>query len=230
MVPQELLLDFSDSDRQIITEEAMADPAFGDKLHETLLQPGGPQAVALCARRAVANEFNPKLFPESKGMWPNLRKLAVEMAKALPDIAGKEIDQLPFDTKVKLVKEVAAGKNPIGMGFFGDLGDLGQLEVIGSLVSSLVGAGSSIYNARLVASTQKDIAKIQQSAQMATLNAQMKIADAQKSVAEAQAQVQTSTAGQLAMDIGGGIPLWAVLVPVFLLAVGGAYFIARRRS
>src|SRR5512136_1414439 len=230
MVPQELLLGFSDTDRQIITEEAMADPKFADRLTETLSSPGGMDKVALCARRAVANEFDPRLFPESRGMWPRLRKLAVEMAKALPDIAEKEIDKLPFETKVALVKEVAAGRNPIGMGFFG-LADLGQFEVIGSLISSLVGAGASIYNARLTSSTQKSIANIQAGAEMATLQAQIKIADAQKAVAEAQVQIETtqSPIGALSKPVIGGIPLWALLVPAFLLVVGGTYFMARRK-
>jgi len=243
MIPQELLLNFDDQDRQILTEEAMADPVFGEELISALQQPDGQKTVALSAGRAVANEFNPKLYPEMKGKWPLLRKLFVQVAKEFPDIAEKEIDKIPFDTKVKLVKEIASGKTPIGMAAFSDLGqgDFGLGQIITTIAGSLIQAGGSVYNALLAKRTQTDINKIQLSGQLAIAGAQVKIAEAQQAVSQANVKIEETKAqtaqvlshagspmATLTQDVGGGIPLWAILVPVFILAMGGTYIAARR--
>jgi hypothetical protein len=242
MIPQELLLNFDDQDRQILTEEAMADTAFGEELISALQQPDGQKTVALSAGRAVVNEFNPKLYPEMKGKWPLLRKLFVQIAKELPDIAENEIDKIPFDTKVKLVKEIASGKTPIGMAAFSDLGqDFGLGQIITTIAGSLIQAGGSVYNALLAKRTQIDINKIQLSGQLAIAGAQVKIAEAQKAVSQANVKIEETKAqaaqavaqaespmATLTRDVGGGIPLWAILVPVFILAIGGTYVAARR--
>jgi hypothetical protein len=211
MVSQELLLNFPESDRLLIIEEAMADPAFGDQLSQVLSQEGGVKAVALCMRHAVVNEMNPRLYPESKGMWPVLRKTVVAVAQSMPDIVEKELAKLPLETLTEMLKMVAAGKSP-----FVAVSGMGQFD-FGGLLTSVINAGAKLYETRLVNTTQTRIANIQAGAATATLDAQIKIANAQTAIAEAQAR-QATESSIITKDIGGGIPFWTI--PIGLLVAG----------
>lgn len=176
----------TDLDRRLISEEIDADPSFGKRIVAALDQPGGARAVALSAKKAIANEFDPAMFPESRGQWMMLRKRAVQLARALPEIVETEIDKLPFATKMEMVRRIARGEQPtVQIGIHG-MDGLGQLELaIAGLVSSIAGAASSIYGAKVTASAQKDIAKIQAATAMKDLNTQMAIANAQQAINQA---------------------------------------------
>lgn len=239
-----------DIDRRLISEEMEANPSFGKRLAATLRRPNGERLVALSAKKAIANEFDPTLFPESSGEWVRLRKHATELVKSIPGIVEREIDQLPFDTKMEMVRRIARGEHPTIMIGHEGMGDLGQFEIIASLIGSVAGAASSIYGAKVTTSAQKDIAKIQAETAMKDLNTQMQIANAQQAInqakvaqatAEAQkiqaqtAQIKATTAqaevgtlvGTLTKDIGGGVPLW--VLPMALGVLGLVlYFVYRK--
>lgn len=224
MVSQELLLNFPESDRLLIIEEAMADPAFGDQLSQVLSQEGGVKAVALCMRHAVVNEMNPRLYPESKGMWPVLRKTVVAVAQSMPDIVEKELAKLPLETLTEMLKMVAAGRSPFvvsvsGMGLFD----------LGSLFGSLIEAGAGIFEKKLAGATAVKIEGIKAGGAAATMDAQARIAEAQKAIAEAQAASAPTAANILSADIGMGVPFWAVAVPAILIAGVSIYFVVKKK-
>jgi hypothetical protein len=234
----------ADLDRRLISEEIDADPSFGRRIVAALDQPGGGRAVSLSAKKAVANEFDPTMFPESRGEWPMLRKRAVQLARALPDIVETEIDKLPFEIKMEMVRRIARGEQPtVRIGIQG-MDGLGQLDLaISGIISSIAGAASSIYGAKVVASAQKSIANIQAQTAMKDLQTQITIANAQQAIAQAKVaqtvaetqKIQAATtqaevgtvAGTLTKDIGAGIPLW--VLPVALGVLGLVlYFIFKR--
>lgn len=240
----------TDLDRRLIAEESDADPVFGQKIKRALAQPGGAHAVSLSAKKAIANEFNPRLYPESRGQWKKLRRRANDLVRSMPDIVEKEVARLPFQTKMEMVRRIARGEHPtIVVGYEG-MGDLGQFEIIASLIGSAAGAASSIYGAKITAAAQTDIAKIQAQTAMKDLQTQIQLADAQKAItaaklAQTTAEVQKieaqtaaikagttaaevgTVAGTLTKDIGGGIPLW--VLPMSLGVVGLVlYFIFKK--
>lgn len=213
MVSQELLLNFPESDRLLITEEAMADPAFGEQLSQVLSQPEGANVVALSMRHAVANEMDPRLYPESKGEWPVLRKTVVAVAKSMPEIVEKELARLPLETLTEMLKMVAEGKSPFSVAVSGmGAGEFGW----GSLFGSLIEAGAGIFEKKLENAAAVKITNIQASAAAATLDAQTKIANAQLAIANAQA-TQATESSVLTKDIGG-VPFW--VIPTVVVAAG----------
>ncbi len=242
----------ADLDQRLIAEEIDANPSFGKRIADTLHQPGGFRSVSLSAKKAIANEFDPSMFPESRGQWTKLRQRARELARSIPEIVEKEIDRLPLQTKMQMVRRIASGQHPTVMFGIEGMGDLGQFEIIASLIGSVAGAASSIYGAKVTSSAQKDIAKIQADTAMKDLQAQMNIANAQQAinqakvaqqVAEAQkieaqtAQIKATTAqaevgtvvGTLTKDIGAGVPLW--VLPMALGVLGLVlYFVFRKPS
>jgi hypothetical protein len=202
----------------------MADPAFGDQLSQVLSQEGGVKAVALCMRHAVVNEMNPRLYPESKGMWPVLRKTVVAVAQSMPDIVEKELAKLPLETLTEMLKMVAAGRSPFvvsvsGMGLFD----------LGSLFGSLIEAGAGIFEKKLAGATAVKIEGIKAGGAAATMDAQARIAEAQKAIAEAQAASAPTAANILSADIGMGVPFWAVAVPAILIAGVSIYFVVKKK-
>ena len=214
---------FGKTDRRQISEEIAANPPFGARIKAMLRDPDGERLVALSAQKAVANEFNPRLYPETKGQWVTLRRRAVELARSLPDVIDRELERVPFAEKMRIVRAIAAGRRPSVEVSVAGLGDLGQFEIIGTIVSSIAGAASTVYTNRVTTSAQKDIAKIQATTAMKDLDTQIKLAEAQKAVAAAQA----AQGGVLTKDIGGGIPLW--VLPVALGAIGVIlYFVFKR--
>ena len=219
-----VIAQFGQADRRQIAEEIKANPPFGAWIKAMLRDPDGERLVALSAQKAVANEFNPRLYPETKGQWVTLRRRAVELARSLPDVIDRELERVPFAEKMRIVRAIAAGRRPSVEVSVAGLGDLGQFEIIGTIVSSIAGAASTVYTNRVTTSAQKDIAKIQATTAMKDLQAQISIADAQKAIANAQA---AQGGGVLTKDIGGGIPLW--VLPVALGAIGVIlYFVFKR--
>ena len=218
-----VIAQFGQADRRQIAEEIKANPPFGAWIKAMLRDPDGERLVALSAQKAVANEFNPRLYPETKGQWVTLRRRAVELARSLPDVIDRELERVPFAEKMRIVRAIAAGRRPSVEVSVAGLGDLGQFEIIGTIVSSIAGAASTVYTNRVTTSAQKDIAKIQATTAMKDLDTQIKLAEAQKAVAAAQA----AQGGVLTKDIGGGIPLW--VLPVALGAIGVIlYFVFKR--
>jgi hypothetical protein len=226
MVSQELLLDFPEADRLLITQEAMADPAFGDQLSQILSLPGGPKAVALSMRQSVANEMDSRLYPGSKGMWPVLRKTVVELAGSMPGIIDKELERLPLETLTAMLTVISEGKSPFFFTMYGMGAEASAGFGWGSLISTVIDSATSLYNRRVANATAVRVANLQASSAAATERAQLAIANAQQAIANAGAvQAEAaSPASILTKDIGGGIPFWTI--PTVILMVGVGIFLA----
>jgi hypothetical protein len=195
----------SKDDRDLILLEAKNDPEFERQLSEVLKLPDGEEQVAISARKAVLNELSPDLYPEVAGHWPILRS-----------VVNKTMDAVKNSTAKKVV---TINPKPSG------LGELGQFDILGPLISAVAGAGASIYSASVQSSTQKQIANQQLQANMQEIHAQEAMAAAQKAIANAQttqaiqAVLPSALAAPVAgvintmkTDIGGGLQLWEVLL------------------
>lgn len=188
----------SDLDRELLLEEAR-DPSFSKRLEATLDLPDGERRVARSALKAVLNELDPRIFPETRGTWKRLRSMVPEL----------------METILKEVRENGVPKTLRG------LGELGQFEIIGSLVGSLAQAGAAVYTSYNQQKTQEYIAKQQLNAQMSQIQAQQSIARAQASMASAQASMNpVGSAVSSALDAIqtpiAGIPLWMIAAGIFL--------------
>jgi hypothetical protein len=227
----------NDRDIALIEQESKANPAFGRRLAAMLRQPGGEREVSLSARKAIANQLNPRMYPASKGEWAVLRRQTTAIAESMPAIIDKLVARMPLSEKMAAVRAIAEGETPRLV--MAGLADLGQFEIIGSLISSVAGAASGIYGARITADAQKDIAKIQANAAMQSASAQVAIANAQAAISQAQAKQAeqlavaasaSSPAGFLTQDIGGGVPGWAVPAGIAGLGIFAAIFFAFKKK
>ncbi|MDD5305481.1 MAG: hypothetical protein PHS14_20465 [Elusimicrobia bacterium] len=227
----------NDRDIALVEQESKANPAFGRKLSSILRQPGGERDLSIWARKVIANQLNPRMYPETKGEWPVLRRQTTAIAESMPSIVEKLVERMPLSEKMAAVRAIADGDTPQLV--MAGLGDLGQFEIIGSLIGAAAGAASSIYGARVTASAQKDIAKIQANAAMQSASAQVAIANAQAAITQAQAKQaeqlavaasSSSPAGFLTQDIGGGVPGWAVPAGIAGLGLFAAIFFAFKKK
>lgn len=222
----------NDADLRQVQDEAKANPAFGRKLDSMLRQPGGEREVSISARKSIANQFNPSLYPESKGEWGVLRRRATALAESMPGIVQNIVDRMPLSEKMASVRTIAQGGEPRMV--VAGIGELGQFEIIGSLIGAAAGAASNIYSASVTASAQKQIAQLQADTAMKSVQAQMAISNAAAAIQQAQA-VQAAQQGPVAQaasfltqNIGGGIPVWAV--PAAVGVAGVAIFFSTRRK
>ena len=224
-------------DRTLIKREAHADSRFAKKVGAMLREPDGERKVAEFAKAAVLNEFDPQLFPETVGYWNLLRKSIRKVTDELPRAISATVSRMTPEQFASAKAAAKAGKVP---GFdprmLGEMGDLGQFEIIGSIVGSLVQAGANVYGSYLQNRTQQQLAQMQFDAQQAQLNAQMNMARAQQAIQNAQTQqaqeAQSSIlpaaiqapvqaiASALTADVGG-IPIWLIgLGLLFVLKFG----------
>lgn len=218
---------FGSDDRELLSEEAVADPSFARRLEITLALPDGVKRIELSAQKAIMNELDPSLYPETRGTWKKLRS-------AVSDTVSSAVDLVKLPGFNKAVRKATVST-------LHGLGNLGQ-DILGPILSALtvgIQAGTSIYTAHLQTTTARQIQQMQLDAQMAQLQAQQNIASAQRAVANAQA-AQTGAPGQVAtaasdiaanvasaasnmidtisQPVVGGIPLWAILLAVFYFA------------
>jgi hypothetical protein len=200
----------SKHDRDLILLEAKNDPEFERQLSEVLQLPDGEERVAISARKAFLNELSPDLYPEMAGSWPILRSV---VSKAMESVKSSNSK-----------KTITIDPKPSG------LGELGQFEILGPLISAVAGAGASIYSAHVQSVTQKQIANEQLQANMQEIQAQEAMAAAQKAIANAQmtqsvqavlpAALATPVAGvinTMKTEIGGGVQLWEALLLGYFL-------------
>jgi hypothetical protein len=200
----------SPDDRTLLLKEADADPIFAKRLQVTLAFPDGEKRVALSARKAVANELDPHLYPETRGSWRRLRAVVRDLIAFTSDsIRGSSISEK--------IREV-------GVSNLGELGELGQWDIIGQVVGAVVQAGASVYTAYNQQQATKQIQQMQ-------LNAQMQQIQAQENIAKAQAAINSAQTGLLApvknavasvADMAStpvmGVPLWVIAIGLYLFA------------
>lgn len=219
----------SPDDRLLIKREADADPAFGRRLLTILQSPDGEEKVATFAKMAALNEIDPRQFPETAGSWPKLRAATRQLVAELPNAIITHIEGMPLEERLAAIQAIENGDSfPFAKL---SLGELGQWDIIGSIVGAVAGAATSVYNNKLQTDTARQIAKMQLEAQQAQINAQISMANAQQAMANAnvamlpaaiQAPVQVaqqaiqSVASVLQSDMGGGVPLWMLALGVYL--------------
>lgn len=198
-LPSDKLSQIPEVDRNVVAAEASADPAFCARLSRVMkTDPNWVHTISDSAKKAIANELDPKKFPESHGMWPKLRELSRIMVAKITSTVSRSGSP-----------EVAA-KAVSGLG---GLGDLGQWDIVASLVGAIGGAATSIYSAKLQTDTQKKIAQMQLDAQRAQITAQQNIAASQAAM-----NPLSSVTNILTKDVAG-VPAW-----VILLGAGGALY------
>lgn len=231
----------SPDDRRLIAAEAAADPVFARKVSAMLSQPDGESQVVAYAKKAILNEMDPSLYPETSGQWPKLRAAASKLTTELPKVIVDMVNQAPPEDRPAALQELSARCDEVLFG----MGELGQLEIIGQLIGAVASAGVSLYDAQLQSSTQKQIASMQLQANEQAIQAQEAEAAAQTAVAKAQAAQATqatlpppaataiqntiealptalqapvaSIVTMLSTDIGGGIPLWLAGLTIYLI-------------
>ncbi len=198
-LPLDKLAQIPAEDRQIVIDEANADPAFCEKLTRLMATNADwAHLVANSAKEAIVNELDPSRFGHRAGMW---RKLRERLRAILKDVPGL----------VKKIEAYRASGRPQG---------LGQWDIIGNLVGAIGGAAANIYGAKMIADTQKDIARIQTEAAIRAANAQMATAQAQQAMQNPVSQAFSSlTTGSVA-----GIPMMLVLP-----ALGAAIYFATKK-
>lgn len=197
-LPLDKLSQIPPEDRQIVIEEANADPAFCEKLARLMATNADwAHLVAASAKEAIVNELDPSRFGHRAGMWRKLRERLRALLKDVPGLVQK------------IERYRAAGRTP----------GLGQWDIIGNLVGAIGGAAANIYGAKLTSDTQQALAKIQADAAIKAAQAQLATSQAQQALATAQNPLSQLTSASIA-----GIPLLLV-VPAVVAAI---YFSSKK--
>jgi len=200
-------------DRTILVEETDADPGFCRFVVRMMaVDPQWDHNISASAKAAAENEINPS--KGKKGGWPRLRARVRELLSHVAGQALQAAAQLTPEERFATVKQISSGKFRVKPPAMNGLGDLGQWDIIGSLVGNLVSVGAGIYGATVTANAQQDIAKLQANAAMQNAQAQIAIANANAAIASAQAQIASpvsSVMSSLTTSSIAGIP---IIVPV----------------
>lgn len=222
-LPPAKLSEIPSDDRLILTEEASADPVFcRDVMKLMATDPEWAHKVSASAKEAVINELHPSMG--RKAGWPRLRARVRELKSAVAEQATSLASKATPAERFALVKRIASGefKEPKAVA---GLGNLGQWDIIGSIVGSLAQVGGSIYGAKITSDAQQDIAKLQASAAMQSAQAQMAIANANAAIAGAQVQM-ASPISSLTSSTIAGIP---VIIPILGVAAVGLWLAFGRK-
>lgn len=173
-IPLDKLSQIPAEDRQIVIDEANADPAFCAKLVRAMTtQADWAHLVANAAKETIVNELDPSRFGHRAGQWRMLRERLRAILKDVPGLVDK------------VAKYRASGKQP----------GLGQWDIIGTLVGSIGSAAANIYSAKLTSDTQQAMAKIQADAALKAAKAQMATIQAQQAMNPISAITSASIAG-----------------------------------
>jgi hypothetical protein len=219
-LPEDKLAKIPADDRQVLVEETDADPEFCRIVARMMAtDPQWDHNISASAKAAAENEINPS--KGKKGGWPRLRARVRDLISHVADQAVQAAARLTPEERFLTVKQLSSGQLRLKTPAMSGLGDLGQWDIIGSLVGNLVGVGAGIYGATVTADAQKDIAKLQANAAMQNAQAQIAIANANAAIANAQVQIAnpvSSAMSTLTTSSIAGIP---VIIPVGIaLALG----------
>lgn len=227
-LPADKLAQIPEGDRLLLLEETAADPVFC-KFVATVMRkdPNWVHHLSDSAKAAAMSVLDPSKQHGGKHAWPMLRARVRTLAADVANQATRLASQLTPAERFQTVKMIAAGglRQPQSKG----LGDLGQWDIIGSLVGSLATAGANLYGAKVTSDAQQDIAKIQATAAMQSAQAQIAMAQANAAIANAQVQTSnpiTSTLQSMTSATVAGIP---VIVPVLGAVAVALFFIFGRK-
>lgn len=214
-LPLDKLRQIPEGDRMVLIQEVNADAAFCQKVARCMAtNPNWGHVIAQSAKEAIVNEMDPSRFKNRAGSWPRLRARVRELFE--------EVTKMGAQGKVAVAAK-QTGKSVAG------LGDLGQWDIIASLVGSIGGAAASVYGSSLTARTQEQIAKTQAQAAMQAANAQIAMSNAQAAIIGAQGTISqnplSAAVTSLTSTTVAGIPLLALAVP----AVGLIIYFATKK-
>jgi hypothetical protein len=221
VLPPDKVAQIPEPDRSMVLDEVTGNPTLCAWIVRIMKSdPDWTHRISQSAKESVVNEMDPSKFQESRGEWPKLRAKVRELLDHVHENVLKEVSGMTLDQKMSVVRRIASG-GKVSVPSVHGLGDLGQWDVIGSLVGSLVSAGAGAYGAYTTTSAQQDIAKLQASSAMQSANAQIAIANANAAIAGAQAQIAnpiSSAVSSLTSATVAGIP---IIVPVLgVIGVG----------
>jgi hypothetical protein len=208
----EVARDLPQAERKMFLAE-IKDPGFVAYIARYLHGHDPVRDIMDDALRAVANEFNPRLYPMTRGHWKHLRGVAKTLTVDIAKMIDKQVEGMPLERKLAVYEKFREAGMAGGSG-------LGWVD---ALVSTIAGAAGSIYSAKLQSSTAKDIAKIQATAATKQVELQTKMAQAQMAMQQAQMAPAPGAPGYVAPSKPGeimGIPWWGLLLGVGALGAG----------
>ncbi len=202
-------------ERRIVKRELRNDPKRMMSLLEPMIvRPNFRDLVSKSALKAVANEFDPKLYPETSGYWPVLRQAVKKTTTDTVEYIGQFIEKLSPDERLAALEKLMLGG--AGVSGFGDdpatpTDTTGGFW--GSLVTGITQAAAAIYGARLQSQTAKDIAKMQEESARRQAELQAKLAAAQAAMIPAAPGAAPGVPGAPGVPPAaeGGIPLPLVI-------------------
>jgi hypothetical protein len=192
-------------------------PGFVHFLQRFVGVPEGLKRLRRSALRAILNEFDPSQYPGMVGHWKVLRRTVRKVAKDIgAEIMEKVKTMTPrqrFDYAHELLTKAQGVSGFEGMDFWAQL------------ATTVAGAASSIYGAKVQSTAAKDIAKIQAESAARQADLQMKMAQATLAAQQA-SQVAAQQAGQVpgAPGLPGGraVPDGTILgIPTVPAIIGG---------
>jgi len=219
-LPPDKVAQIPEADRKVVVLEASSDPAFCAKLAKVMTtDPDWVHTISNSAKRAIANELDPKVFPGSRGTWPKLRELSRTVVGQIAAAVAKSGNP------------VVAAKAVAGLG---GLGDLGQWDIIASLVGSIGTAAVNVYGAGVTSRAQVDAQRDQANAAIAIAQAQMNAQNAAAAMqaANAAANPLSAAANSVSSAVSAitsatvaGVPVLALAIP----AIGIIIYLATKK-
>lgn len=212
-LPADKLAQIPEADRKVVVLEAAANPAFCARLSKVMTtDPDWVHTISNSAKRAIANELDPKLFPGSRGMWPKLRELSRTVVGQISAAVAKSGNP------------VVAAKAVAGLG---GLGSLGQWDIIASLVGSIGTAAANVYGAGITSRAQVDAQRDQANAAIAIAQAQMNAQNAAAAMqaANTAANPVSSAVSAITSATVAGVPVLALAIP----AIGIIIYLATKK-
>jgi len=208
-LPIDKLRQIPEADRKVLLDEVNADAAFCKKVARCMAtQSDWAHAVSTSAKEAIVNELDPSRFKGSSGMWPKLRERV--------RILVEEVSRM-----------AANGKTLVGAKSLSGLGELGQWDIIASLVGSIGSAAASVYGASITSHAQQNIAQTQANAAMAAAQAQIAMSNAATAMQSANATINpiSSAVQSITSATVAGIPVLALAIPAIGLII---YFATKK--
>jgi len=195
-------------EQKLITQELAASTSFANHFASLLHASNPVKAIGNDAMKAIANEFNPRDYPETRGRWEILRRTIRNVVGHYRSTLMDSINNLTPSERQRLIASIAAGDfSAIG------LSDAAAPDFLTSLVNTLGSSLTTLYGAKLQGDAAKDIAKINAQSAQNTAAAAQQAAQMQQQMAAAQAAMYGGAAGggsSSAPGSIGGIPTWAV--------------------
>ena len=111
-LPDQLVMSIPEPDRQVVVEEAAANPKFCRDLVRISQSPGWEHKVAQSAKCALLNELDPSKCKDYVGKWGRLRSRLRKLLDEIPAQVDRSVARMPLAEKMAVVRKIAAGPRP----------------------------------------------------------------------------------------------------------------------